>query len=71
MVGSAKTGPRLYQGHGGRGGAGNWRGKFEEKSKREEEDERVRREVEVERRVNEEVVLSLKPPGAAYRGPGS
>ena len=71
VVGSAKTGPRLYQGHGGRGGAGNWRGKFEEKSKREEEDERVRREVEVERRVNEEVVLSLKPPGAAYRGPGS
>lgn len=60
----------MYQGHGGRGGAGNWRVNFEEeKRKREEEEQRVRREVE--RRVNEEVGTSLKPPGTAYRGPGS
>lgn len=70
-VGSAKKGPQVYQGHGGRGGAGNWSGNFEEeKRKREKEgEERVR--WEVERRVNEEVGMSLKPPGAAYRGSGS
>lgn len=60
----------MYQRHGGRGGAGNWRGDLEEEeTKREEEEERVRREVET--RVNEEVDMNLKPPGAAYRGPGS
>ena len=67
-IGSAREGPQVYQKHSGRGGAGNWRGNFEEeKRKREEEEEGVRREVE--RRVNEEVGMSLKPPGAAYRGP--
>lgn len=68
-AGSAKEGPQVYQKHGGRGGAGNWRGNFEEKRKREEEEERFRWEVEM--RVNEEVGMSLKPPGAAYRGPWS
>lgn len=65
VAGSAKKVPQVYH---GRGGAGNWRGNFEEKRKKEEE-ERIGREVE--RRVNEEVGMSLKPPGAAYRGPGS
>lgn len=70
-VGSAKKGPQVYHGHGGRGGAGNWRGNLdEEKRKREKEDEE-RVKLELERRVSEEVGMSLKPPEAAYSGSGS
>ena len=68
-AGGAKKEPQVYQGHVGRGGAGNWRGNFDEEKRKREEEERVKREVE--RRVNEEVGMSLKPPRAAYRGPGS
>ena len=68
VASAAKKAPQVYQGHGGRGGAGNWRGNLEEEKKvREAEEERAMKDVE--RRVQDEVLLSLKAPEKAYRAP--